>query len=77
MDTSISLRRGKETIKNGRRREIPVWKRGEKGKKGFRIRYGGDRREAQRARRMNGNMQLLEVRVGIFSRKSQRPRGHG
>jgi hypothetical protein len=27
--------------------------------KGGRIRYGGDRREAQRSKKMNGNMQLL------------------
>jgi hypothetical protein len=42
--------------------------RGEGEGKGERIRYGqravGDRREAQRARRINGNMQLLGVGVG-------------
>ena len=73
MDTSIPLRRGKETIKNGRRREIPVWKRGEKGKKGFRIRYGGDRREAQRARRINKNMHQCGVEDRGTSKKSQAP----
>lgn len=34
---------------------------------------GRNRREAQRARTMNGNLQLLGVGVGGISRKSQRP----
>jgi hypothetical protein len=33
--------------------------------------WGGDRREAQKARRINGNLQLLEV--GETSRTFQRP----
>jgi hypothetical protein len=44
----------------GRRKEGPKWKRGGGGKEG-KIRYGGDRREPQRARRMNRSMQLPEV----------------
>jgi hypothetical protein len=36
------------------------------------MRYGGDRREAQKARRMNGNMQLLGEGNGVPSRKFQR-----
>jgi hypothetical protein len=34
----------------------------------------GDRRKAQKAMRMNENMQLQRVEVGGTSRKSQRPR---
>ena len=44
-------------------------------KKEGRIRYGvgGDRREAQKARRVNGNMQQCLVGGGGTSRKSQKP----
>ena len=35
--------------------------------------YEGDRRKAQRARRMNGNTQLSGAGVGGTSRKSKRP----
>jgi hypothetical protein len=46
----------------GRGREATgVGGEGRRREKGCRIRYGGDRREAQRARRMNVNMQLPEV----------------
>jgi hypothetical protein len=45
------------------------------GERGNKIRYGvGDNREAQRARRMNGNMQPVGVGDGGGpSRKYQRP----
>jgi hypothetical protein len=49
------------------------------GKRESRIRYkqdqvlGGNRREAQRARRMNENMHLWRWEVGGTSRKFQRP----
>jgi hypothetical protein len=41
--------------------------------KGAGLGMGGDRTEAQWARRMNGNMQLLDVGDGGTSKKSQRP----
>lgn len=37
-----------------------------------RVKHGGERREVQRARRINANVLLLEVRVVRSSRKSQR-----
>ena len=42
--------------------EGPVWERGERGKRSrSRYRVWGDRRKAQRVRRMNRHMQLLGV----------------
>ena len=38
----------------------PGWERGMRGRKGHRIWYVRNRREAQRAKRMNGNKQLGE-----------------
>lgn len=53
--------------------EGPVWERGERGKRSrSRYRVWGDRRKAQRVRRMDGNRHLQRVGVGITSRKSQR-----
>jgi hypothetical protein len=49
--------RGKKIIMRDRKREGPAWERGGERKR-IRHRWGGDRREAQRARRMNGNKQL-------------------
>jgi len=48
---------------HGRQREERICVRGEgEREKGERIRYWGDRREAQRARRMSGNKQQCEER---------------
>jgi hypothetical protein len=52
-DVSIPLRRGKELITRSRGRAGPGKGRGEKGGHGQALR--GDRREAQRARTINGN----------------------
>jgi hypothetical protein len=47
----------KKIITGGRERELFGWERGGGGGKGNRIRYGGgDRREAQRTSRRNGNV---------------------
>jgi hypothetical protein len=56
----------------GRRRKEDMWVGEGRGKGSNR---GRDRREAQRVRRMNGNMQLEEWGWGLeeTSRKSQRP----
>ena len=43
-------------------REGPGWKKQGGGKSSTGSGIGGDRREVQRARRMNGNMQLRGVR---------------
>jgi hypothetical protein len=51
-----------------RGRKRTAWGKGKRG----RIRYGGDRREAQRTRRMNGNMQLPGGWMGGTSRNFQR-----
>jgi hypothetical protein len=51
-DDSIPLRRGQKLITGGRGREGSGWE----GEGGNRIRYRG-RRETQKARRRNGNMQ--------------------
>jgi hypothetical protein len=48
-------------------REEGQWKRGAGSS------MGRERREVQRARRMNENMELLAVRVMTTSRNSQRP----
>jgi hypothetical protein len=46
------LRREQNNL--GRQRKGGTWvKRGEGGEKGGRMRYGGDRREVQRAKKMN------------------------
>jgi hypothetical protein len=60
----ISFRRGDKIITGDRGREGLRWVWEGGGKKGDRSRHRGDRREAQRARRMNGNMQLSGVGVG-------------
>ena len=49
----------------------PGWERGGLEERGPGSGMGRDRIEDQRARRMNGNMQLLGV--GGISRESQRP----
>jgi hypothetical protein len=49
-DASIPLTRGSKIIIGARRREGPRWKKGGGRKKGSRIRYGWDRKEAQRGR---------------------------
>jgi hypothetical protein len=56
MDTSNPLRRRNKIIMGGRGREGSEWGRGRGGERW--------RREAQRARRMKGNMQHLEWKVG-------------
>jgi hypothetical protein len=70
VDNSIPLRRRNKIIMGGRRRERTGWGGGSGTGSGM----GGDRREAQRARRMNSNMQELEWEAGRTSRKSHRPR---
>jgi hypothetical protein len=62
----------------GRQREIVGGRRDSDGRMGTLSSKWGDRREAQRARRMDGNMKLpkvesLEWWVEGTSRKSQRP----
>jgi hypothetical protein len=54
---SIPLRMGNKIITEGRGKEDPGWERGEGRKEKGHIRYGGERREAQRAQRMNRNIQ--------------------
>ena len=63
-DASIPPRRGYKVILKGK--GGGTWVReSRRREKGGRIRYGGrDRREAQRARRMNENMQLWGLEVG-------------
>jgi hypothetical protein len=58
VDAIVPLRRGKEIILGSRGRERPGWEsRGWHGRES-KIRYGGtDRREAQRAKRINGDKQ--------------------
>ena len=72
------LEEGTKIITGGRGRKEPRWERGRGGEKGGRIKYGGDRREAQKARKRNRNVQMLGLGVeggglGGISRKSQRP----
>jgi hypothetical protein len=56
------LKCGKKIIMGDREREGSGWKRGGGGEKGTRLGISGeDRRESQRARRMNGNMQHQDV----------------
>jgi hypothetical protein len=67
-EASIPLRIGKEIITGGRgkggsRWERAEWGGGEKGETGSDM-GGGDRREAQRAKNMNGNKQLQEAGGG-------------
>jgi hypothetical protein len=45
-------------IMEGRGTEGPGWQKGGRGEMGTRSGMVGDRKEAQKARRMNGNMQL-------------------
>lgn len=56
-DASISLRKGNKIITGGREKEGPGWERGGRGGEGGKGQVEGDRREAQKTRRMNGNMQ--------------------
>jgi hypothetical protein len=56
-DVSIPHRRGNKTIMGCRGREEPGVRVEGEGKKGTGSCMVGDRREAQRARRMNENMQ--------------------
>ena len=73
VDASISLRRWNKIITRDRGREGLEWERGQRGKiRGSEIKYGGHRREAQRVRRMNKNMQHWWDR-GETTRKSQTP----
>jgi hypothetical protein len=57
--TSIPLRKGNKIITRGRGREGPGWERETGGEKRGKGRWGagGDRREAQKAKRMNRKMQ--------------------
>ena len=74
MDYSIPLRRGKKIIMGGRRREEPGQERGKREEMGRQNQvWGKDRREAQRARKMNQNMQKWGLGIRGPSRKSQRP----
>jgi hypothetical protein len=54
----ILLRRGNKIIMGGKRRERPGWEWGERQKRWVGSGMGRDRREAQRARRITGNMPI-------------------
>jgi hypothetical protein len=54
-DASTPHIRGNKIITGGRMRERPGWERGH-GEKRAELGMRGDKREAQRTRRMNGNM---------------------
>jgi hypothetical protein len=62
------LEGGVKIIMQGRRREGRGIKKRGIERSGMR----GDRREDQRVRRMNGNIQLKGLEVGVISIKSQR-----
>jgi hypothetical protein len=67
------LENGKEIIKRGRGRSTWV-EDGRVGKREPRSNMrGGDRREVQMAKRMNGNKQSRGVKSGEPSREYQRP----
>jgi hypothetical protein len=55
VDISIPLRRGK-IIMGGRKREGPGWERGGGEKRGSGSGMGSDRRDVQKARRINRDM---------------------
>ena len=64
MDASFPLRRGNKIIMGSRERDECEWGWGGGRGKGCIIRLCGDRRETQRARRMNGNLQQCGVVAG-------------
>lgn len=51
--------------------------RGEGRERGNRIKYGGNRRETWKARRMEGNMQHLGMGVGVWGDPLENPRDMG
>ena len=73
-DVIIPLRRWKSTVKGDKWREGPLWKKGDGGGKGNRIRKFGYSREGQRARRNEWKYTALGLwDVELVSRKYQRP----
>jgi hypothetical protein len=60
-DDSIPLRRENKIVMGSKGRERPGWERGEEEENGSGSGRGGGQREAQRARRMNENVQLSGV----------------
>jgi hypothetical protein len=63
-DASIPLRRGKKIIMGGREREGPGRRVKGEGQRGAGSDMRRNKRKAQKAKRMNGNMQLLRLGGG-------------